>query len=88
MKYLRDNIDSIIILGLFAVGIACMGIAVVGSYINQKNWTEWAEAHGCVVSGHVSGDLITGVSSNGSMVTATTPDKTAYTCSDGVTYWR
>ena len=88
MKFIRNHLDSIIILGLFGVGATFMGVAIVGSYFNERNWVEWATANDCKVSGHMAGDLVTGLSSNGSVVTAATPDKTAYTCKDGVTYWR
>jgi hypothetical protein len=62
----------------------------------RKQWDDFAAAHACkkvsVVRGDVQVAVTTGMDSKGNLVTATTPivtpDKVAYMCDDGVTYWR
>ena len=63
-------------------------------------WAVWSSLHNCKVVGREKGVTTTGVgtmigtSSNGGttiipvVTTSRTPDKTAYLCDDGITYWR
>lgn len=70
--------------------------AIYADMKEQQRWDVFAKDHNCNVVAHMSGDVSvgfgTGVVSNGKLgtgtVVMTTPDKTAYKCDDGVTYWR
>lgn len=78
-----------VLAGLFFVlAVGAVALCIYGAVAEGRAWEEFAAAHDCKVTGRITGDVVTGFSSNGSVVTAATPDKTAYTCNDGVTYWR
>jgi hypothetical protein len=83
---------------------AVMGFGFLGAVIlvviaarrEHLRWETFAKAHDCHIIEHRSGDIDATaapiVSSKGSVSYAVgvtdTPDKTAYLCNDGVTYWR
>ncbi len=76
--------------------IAAFGASVYAMYRDAQQWALFAAEHDCKVIHRVKGDTIVGtgigVTTSGTVGTVTTitatPDKTAYVCDDGVTYWR
>ncbi len=81
---------------LLIVGIAALFALLIYSAIQEeKAWQEFSSEQSCVVIEKIEGHTSTGVGvgfvggNAGTIVTTTsTPDKTAYLCNDGVTYWR
>ena len=75
---------------------ALIPLMIYASIQEQSEWESFAAEHDCKVVGRMKGDVGvgvgTGIMSNGQIGTGTvvtsTPDKTAYLCDDGVTYWR
>lgn len=89
MKNFWYRHSEAVIAALFGLAAAAaLALVVYAAIAESRQWEEFSAAHDCKVTGRMSGDVVSGVSSNGSAVTAVTPDKTAYTCNDGVTYWR
>lgn len=68
-------------------------IAIIQDY---KEWEEFKVTHNCKKIAHVDGNIQNGVgyglTTNGTFGVITTitstPDKTAWECDDGVTYWK
>lgn len=62
----------------------------------QERWDRFARTHNCVLVEYVKGQTITSfsnaISSDGNVTIVPTtthiPDKRAFKCDDGVTYWR
>ena len=84
-----------------AIGIVgCIGFLGWASMREQQEWDAFAASHACRVVERSEGTTSvgvgvgTGVSSSGSVTTVPvtvvsgTPDRAAYSCSDGVVYWR
>lgn len=89
MKNFLYNIAPAVVAVLLAAAlVGLIALCINGMYAEEARWAEFAAAHDCKVTGRMSGDVVSGTSSNGSVIVASTPDKTAYTCNDGVTYWR
>ncbi len=66
-------------------------LVVVGLLLTiqeANDWAEFKEAHHCKVVGKIKGDISYGIGSDGKSTTIINPDKTAWQCDDGVTYWR
>jgi hypothetical protein len=73
--------------------VVAVGAIIVGAVAAEnKQWQAFSTAHHCRVTAKISGDLLVSntVSSSGKigLATTSTPDKTGYTCDDGVTYYR
>jgi hypothetical protein len=70
--------------------------AAIAEFEERKRWDAFATQHACKKVAQVRGDvqvaLTTATDSKGNAVVGvtpiTTPDKTAYRCDDGITYWR
>lgn len=83
---------------LVVLGVACMGLfglVIAASIAEEKQWAQFSKSHDCKVTAKVRGDVVVGTGvgfgSKGAvpiMTTSSTPDKTAYLCNDGITYWR
>lgn len=80
-----------------AVAYVALIVLVVWAAIEDgKKWDAFKAEHNCKVVQHVRSDVVVGtgvgVMPNGQVgmvtTTSTTPDKTAWACDDGVTYWR
>lgn len=80
--------EKVLMVALFSAVVVVLVLAIVGISSENAEWEQFRQTHDCKITGRMSGDLITGFTSNGSVATAATPDKTAWTCNDGVTYWR
>lgn len=88
--------DDWILWGAVVACIAAISLCVVGAIEEGRRWDVFKTEHNCKVVQHVRGDVVVGtgvgVMPNGQFgmvtTTSTTPDKTAWACDDGVTYWR
>ena len=88
--------EQLVIGGLIASCIALIALVVVSSAEEQKRWDAFAVEHKCKLVEHRKGDVLvttaTTVNPNGGVsvtpMTTMTPDKRAFLCDDGVTYWR
>jgi len=88
--------EQLVIGGLIASCIALIALVVVSSAEEQKRWDAFAVEHKCKLVEHRKGDVLvtTAMTANpkGSVsvtpMTTVTPDKRAFLCDDGVTYWR
>ena len=88
--------EKLVIGGLIAGCIALIALVIISSAEEQKRWDAFATEHKCKLIEHREGDVlvttITTVNPNGGVsvlpMTTVTPDKRAYKCDDGVTYWR
>jgi len=65
-----------------------MVLVVIGTVAEQQEWEKFKRLHQCHISGKMDGDVNFGMSTSGNMVTTVTPDKTGWTCNDGITYWK
>lgn len=79
----------VIIGGVVAI-VVVLAIGTVAMVQEGREWQAFASAHHCQVVGRMQGstDIAPIISSKGGVAVTTTPDKTAYKCDDGVTYWR
>jgi len=90
------GIEKVIIGGFVAAVAGLICLAVVASAAEQKQWDAFAATHDCKLVEHRKGDVLvttaTTIGANGKVsvtpMTTVTPDKRAFQCSDGVTYWR
>ena len=88
--------EQLFIGGLIVSVIALAALVVVSSAEEQKRWDAFAVEHKCKLVEHRKGDVLvttaTTVNPNGGVsvtpMTTVTPDKRAFLCDDGVTYWR
>ena len=88
--------ELVVIGGLTALVIALIAAVVVSSAEEQKRWDAFALEHKCKLIEKRKGDVLvttaTTVNPNGGVsvtpMTTATPDKSAFLCDDGVTYWR
>ena len=88
--------ELLIMWGLGALIVAIVIAAIVGNVAEEHQWDTFAQAHKCVVvqrmKGETSVGVGTGITTSGKFGTGTiivtNPDKTAYKCDDGITYWR
>ena len=88
--------EQLVIGGLIAGCIALIALVAVSSAEEQKRWDAFAVEHKCKLVEHRKGDVLvttaTTVNPNGGVsvtqMTTMTPDKRAFLCDDGVTYWR
>ena len=88
--------EELVIGGLVAACIALIALVVVSSVEEQKRWDAFAVEHKCKVVEYRKGDVLvttaTTINPNGGVsvtpMTTVTPDKRAFLCDDGVTYWR
>ena len=82
--------------GATALVIALIAAVIVSSAEEKKRWDAFALEHKCKLVEHRKGDVLvttaTTVNPNGGVsvtpMTTVTPDKRAFLCDDGVTYWR
>ena len=88
--------EQLVIGGLIASCIALTALVVVSSAEEQKRWDAFAVEHKCKLVERRKGDVLvttaTTVNPNGGVsvtpMTTMMPDKRAFLCDDGVTYWR
>ena len=84
--------DDFWIGGLLVLIVVVIVAAVVGSIHEAKEWAAFSANHECKVVEKIksSSNIGYGMTSNGKMgtVVMTMPEKIAYLCDDGVTYWR
>lgn len=73
---------------LFAAAGLFLVLAVYGMAMEARGWAAFKEEHHCRVVGRMSGELLTSLTTNGQLAFTPTPDRTAWACDDGVTYWR
>lgn len=97
-KYTNIDIDKeykkekwlVITMSVFLVAI----VVLVGyaAYKEQQEWKKFSAEHNCKIISKVKGStqIATVMTSDGKLATIpqNEPDKTAYLCDDGVTYWR
>lgn len=72
----------------FAVVFSMLGLCLYLGYKEAGQWEEFSKANGCVVSSKMDATVGFGPTSNGQVTTVFVPGKIAYTCNDGITYWR
>lgn len=77
---------------IVAAIVAILGLLVVGTYKEGREWERFKVAHNCKPVAHIKGDVFNtfGVDSRGQMTVGigSTPDKTGWACDDGRTYYR
>lgn len=78
--------NKVVLITLIVVALLIAGIVL--SVQEHKEWSAFKAAHHCKVVGKVKGDISYGIGSDGKSTTIINPDKTAWQCDDGVTYWR
>jgi hypothetical protein len=103
MKMNAEKQYKITIIAIFAIAVLLVLLLFVLIHAvieeekeEEKEWQAFSVAHNCKVAAMEKGHLSTGVGYGmtangkfGTVITATqTPDKTAWLCDDGVTYWR
>jgi hypothetical protein len=86
--------DTAVMWGAFVVVVGILVAAAYGSIQEQREWERFKVAQNCKVTQKMRGDTVTTVApiigGNGGVAVgvSSTPDKTAWLCADGVTYWR
>lgn len=74
------------------VGIFLLGLILVASARESKEWEQFKIAHSCKVVAKVSGDVFNtyGIDGKGNLTVGigTTSDKTGWSCDDGITYYK
>jgi hypothetical protein len=86
----------VMIVGCIATGVWAIVWAIRLGQQEEAAWQRFAVEHECKVVAKMRGHATTGtglvIGADGKtgvgVVTSSTPDKTAYQCNDGVTYWR
>ena len=73
--------------------LVVIAIALYAAYLEQKQWDAFAAAHECKLVEVIPASLMSTVSvdpsTGGTQIgTVSVPEKKAYKCNDGVTYWR
>jgi len=90
-----DLIERLLVLAI-VLAVLLIPISIYAAIEEDREWQEFSAAHDCKViskeKGHLSTGVGYGMAANGQfgaiVTTSSTPDKTAYSCNDGVTYWR
>ncbi len=86
-----DFDDLMPYLGIAAI-VALFGIIIYADIQATKEWEAFKINHECKITAHVDGDVFNtfSVDSKGSPVIGigSTPDKTGWTCNDGITYYK
>ena len=88
--------EKLVIGVIVAALVGLIYMLIVSSAAEQKQWDAFAATHDCKLVEHRKGDVLattaTTIGANGKVsvtpMTTVTPDKRAFQCSDGVTYWR
>lgn len=75
-------------IALGVVTVSVLGAALYFGNKEAKEWADFSAAHNCRVTAKMDGSAAVGPTSNGQVATVFVPGKTAYTCDDGVTYWK
>jgi hypothetical protein len=81
---------------LLAIFMLLVAFAIYAGFEDAKEWRAFSDAHNCKKVAHVTGDVQSGLGygmgANGQygtvVIMSVSPDKTAWFCDDGVTYWR
>lgn len=76
--------------------VSLIGLMLWAEIEDGRRWTAFKSEHNCKVVQHMRGDIVVGtgvgVMPNGQVgmltTTSSTPEKTAWACDDGITYWR
>ncbi|MGX1957076.1 hypothetical protein [Serratia proteamaculans] len=80
------------VIGVAGVFGLLLCLLVLAAAAESREWEKFKSDHNCRITGKMDGDVNVGygVSTSGNAVTTinTTPDKTGWTCDDGVTYWK
>ena len=84
------------ILLVIVLAVLLIPMTIYAVMEEEREWQVFSSAHNCKVitkeRGHISTGVGYGMTVNGQFGTVVTtssiPDKTAYSCDDGVTYWR
>lgn len=84
------------VLGMLGGAALIVAVAAFAGAKKRQQWEEFSTAHECKLVEHRKGDVsvttavVTSPSSGASVIPVmeVTPDKRAYLCNDGVTYWR
>lgn len=88
----HESIISILGVLAFVVVLLLLVYGYKVSENEQKQWNAYAQAHACKVVEVTKAEsrTIVGVGYQGKpfVIPLYTPQKTAYACNDGVTYWR
>jgi hypothetical protein len=84
-----DDLAHVAVIG----GIIALIILLICAAIkNEKDWKQFKIDHQCKITAHVDGDVFNtfSVDSKGSPVVGigSTPDKTGWTCNNGITYYK
>jgi hypothetical protein len=76
--------STVVLIASLVVGIIAL-IWAVG--VNENKRQVWLDQH-CTITGKIASDLGIGYNStgNGGMVAIVTPEKTTYSCDDGLVY--
>ncbi|MFO3777826.1 hypothetical protein [Serratia marcescens] len=89
---MKEFFKVLTFIGVTSVFGILFALLVLGAAAESREWEKFKVEHNCRVTGKMSGDTNVGygVSTSGNSVTTinTTPDKTGWTCDDGVTYWK
>ena len=88
--------EKLAIGGVIVALIGLIALIVVSGVEEQRQWDSFAVEHKCKMIEYRKGDVLTTtattISPNGGVsvtpMTTVTPDKRAFACNDGVTYWR
>lgn len=77
---------------VIAAIVALFSFFIYAMIAENNAWQAFKIAHECKQIGHMKGDIFNtvGVGANGqvSVGIGSTPDKTGWSCNNGMTYWR
>lgn len=78
------------LLTLIIILIAATAVILVAEENRKENkrWEQFKTEHACSIAGKKDSQSSTGLDSNGKLIVMTTPAQTAWSCNDGVTYWK
>lgn len=72
--------------------LAILALVVRADMKNSQDWEAFKAANNCRITSQIDGEILpsVGIGSNGQTVysVTTTPSKTAWTCNDGITYYK
>lgn len=68
--------------------VSVIGGAITLAIRQDKEWEAFKVAHDCHVTAKMAATTNPGFDAKGNVTWTTTPEKEAWSCNDGITYWR
>ena len=95
MRFFAELFEDVKMEWVLAIVIVIMGmiaLVIAATIKDAKEWSRFAAEHDCklieVRPGESSSGVAVGADGKVGVISMSTPERRAYKCNDGVTYWR